>query len=56
MNMLRANSAFQARGGDQAHPDPVRRVGAGVEVLGEQFLALQVGPHARRQQREFFGA
>ena len=32
----------------------MRRIGAGIQVLGEQFLALQVSLHARLQHREFF--
>ena len=28
------------------------RIGAGVQVLGEQFLALQIRLHARLQDRE----
>ena len=39
-------------GGDETHPHAMRRIGAGVKVLGEQFLALQVGLHARLQHGE----
>ena len=41
--------------GDQPHPHAMRRVGAGVQVLGEQVLTLQIGLHARLQHRELLG-
>ena len=43
-------------GGDHAHPHAMRRIGAGVQVLGEQLLPLQIGLHARLQHREFLRA
>ena len=39
-------------GGDQAHAHAVGRIGAGIQILREQFLALQIGLHAALQDGE----
>ena len=43
MNMLRANRLCQARSVMTRIGMPVARVGAGVAVLDEELLALQIG-------------
>ena len=40
-------------GGHQAHAHAMRRIGAGIQVLHEQVLALQIGLHAALQDGEF---